>query len=102
MSESRYSRQTFILDSIVYLRNRTFDGLDIDWEYPKGEDDKKNYVSLLKVGNCNQPEAHGNVVSKRERERQLKHLQCHKFDYTYGQSDPEYSSDKQVATHVTN
>lgn len=48
MSGSRYSRQIFILDSITYLRNRSFDGLDIDWEYPKGEDDKKNYVSLLK------------------------------------------------------
>lgn len=48
MSATRYARQTFIYSSIPYLRDRNFDGLDIDWEYPKGGDDKKNYVLLLK------------------------------------------------------
>ncbi|XP_012271912.1 probable chitinase 10 [Orussus abietinus] len=48
MSSSRYARQTFIYSAIPYLRDRDFDGLDIDWEYPKGGDDKKNYVLLLK------------------------------------------------------
>ena len=48
MSSTRYARQTFIYSSIPYLRDRDFDGLDIDWEYPKGGDDKKNYVLLLK------------------------------------------------------
>lgn len=48
MSASRYSRQTFIYSAIPFLRKRNFDGLDIDWEYPKGSDDKKNYVLLLK------------------------------------------------------
>ncbi|CAG0881604.1 unnamed protein product [Darwinula stevensoni] len=48
MSETRYSRQTFIFSAIPFLRDRGFDGLDIDWEYPKGADDKKNYVLLLK------------------------------------------------------
>lgn len=48
MSATRYARQTFIYSAIPYLRDRDFDGLDIDWEYPKGGDDKKNYVLMLK------------------------------------------------------
>lgn len=48
MAATRYSRQIFIFSAIPYLRERNFDGLDIDWEYPKGTDDKKNYVLLLK------------------------------------------------------
>ena len=48
MSSTRYSRQLFVLSSIPYLRERNFDGLDIDWEYPKGSEDKANYVLLLR------------------------------------------------------
>ncbi|KAK4874891.1 hypothetical protein RN001_014251 [Aquatica leii] len=48
MSSTRYARQTFIYSAIPFLRDREFDGLDVDWEYPKGSDDKKNYVHLLK------------------------------------------------------
>ncbi|KOB79344.1 Chitinase, partial [Operophtera brumata] len=48
MAATRYARQTFIYSAIPYLRDRNFDGLDIDWEYPKGGEDKKNYVLLLK------------------------------------------------------
>ncbi|XP_004524466.1 probable chitinase 10 isoform X2 [Ceratitis capitata] len=48
MSATRYTRQTFIYSAIPYLRKRGFDGLDMDWEYPKGSDDKKNFVLLLK------------------------------------------------------
>lgn len=48
MSSTRYARQTFIYSAIPFLRQRQFDGLDVDWEYPKGGDDKKNFVLLLK------------------------------------------------------
>ncbi|CAH1985065.1 unnamed protein product [Acanthoscelides obtectus] len=48
MVATRYTRQTFIFSAIPFLRQRGFDGLDIDWEYPKGSEDKKNYVLLLK------------------------------------------------------
>jgi len=48
MSATRYTRQTFIYSAIPFLRDRNFDGLDLDWEYPKGSDDKKNFVLLLK------------------------------------------------------
>lgn len=48
MSATRYTRQTFIYSAIPFLRARSFDGLDLDWEYPKGPEDKKNFVLLLK------------------------------------------------------
>jgi chitinase len=48
MSKTRYSRQIFIFSALSFLREHKFDGLDIDWEYPKGKDDKQNYVALLK------------------------------------------------------
>ena len=48
MAATRYTRQIFVFSAIPYLRERNFDGLDMDWEYPKGSDDKKNYALLLK------------------------------------------------------
>ncbi|KAG7155317.1 chitinase 10-like 7 [Homarus americanus] len=48
MSANRYTRQTFIYSAIAFLRQHDFDGLDLDWEYPKGNDDKANFVHLLK------------------------------------------------------
>ena len=47
MAETRFSRQTFIFSAIPFLRKYGFDGLDVDWEYPKSSD-KENFVALLK------------------------------------------------------
>ena len=47
MSETRFSRQTFIFSAIPFLRKHNFDGLDMDWEYPKASD-KETFVALLK------------------------------------------------------
>lgn len=49
MASNRYNRQLFVFSAIKYLRDRDFDGLDLDWEFPRGADDKKNFVLLLKV-----------------------------------------------------
>jgi GH18 family chitinase len=39
-----------------YLEDNSFDGLDIDWQYPNGANgapqDKQNFILLLKVYNC--------------------------------------------------
>ncbi|CAG2111636.1 unnamed protein product [Medioppia subpectinata] len=43
MSSNRYNRQVFIFSAMDYLRQRNFDGLDLDWEFPKGSEDKKNF-----------------------------------------------------------
>ena len=47
MAETRFSRQTFIFSAIPFLRKHNFDGLDMDWEYPKAND-KDNFVLTLK------------------------------------------------------
>ena len=38
----------FVYDAIGFLRENGFDGLDIDWEYPRGPDDRASFVSLIK------------------------------------------------------
>ncbi|KAG8290859.1 Belongs to the glycosyl hydrolase 18 [Homalodisca vitripennis] len=46
---SLYSaRKKFVFNVIRFLRHHGFDGFDVDWEYPSGNDDKKNLVFLMK------------------------------------------------------
>jgi chitinase len=47
VAETRFTRQTFIFSAIPFLRKHNFDGLDVDWEYPKSSD-KENFVAYLK------------------------------------------------------
>lgn len=39
----------FVYEAIEFLREYKFNGLDVDWEYPRGADDRAAYVNLLKV-----------------------------------------------------
>ncbi|XP_037094087.1 probable chitinase 10 [Pollicipes pollicipes] len=48
MSSNRYNRRTFVYSVAPYLRERNFDGLDLDWEYPKGSSDKTNFAELCR------------------------------------------------------
>jgi chitinase len=47
VSATRFSRQTFVFSAVKFLREHNFDGLDMDWEYPKSAD-KDNFSALLK------------------------------------------------------
>ncbi|CAG0919892.1 unnamed protein product [Notodromas monacha] len=79
MSKTRYARQIFIFSALAYLREHKFDGLDIDWEYPKGKDDKKNYVSLLKevrksLETASRPRVSMSIVSRPLLKRDIRSL----------------------------
>ncbi len=54
MVATQESRHTFALHAVSYLRNRSFDGLEMDWEYPGGRgsppEDKQRFTALLQVG----------------------------------------------------
>lgn len=39
----------FVYEAIEFLREYKFNGLDVDWEYPRGSDDRAAYVNLLRV-----------------------------------------------------
>lgn len=52
MAQSPASRRTFINSAVNFLRERHFDGLDLDWEYPANRNgsiwDKQNFSLLIK------------------------------------------------------
>lgn len=48
LTSNTFRMNGFIYDAIEFLRKYNFDGLDIDWEYPKGADDKAAFISLIK------------------------------------------------------
>ena len=46
VAKSRFTRQTFVFSAVEFLRENNFDGLDMDWEYPKSSD-KESFSALL-------------------------------------------------------
>ena len=48
LTENVFRMNGFVYEAIEFLRLHNFDGLDIDWEYPRGADDRAAFVSLIK------------------------------------------------------
>lgn len=48
VTESSYRQNLFVFNVIDFLREKNFDGLDIDWEFPRGADDKEKLTGLVK------------------------------------------------------
>ncbi len=54
-SADKYSRlvssketiKNFVGSAVKFLKDRRFDGLDVDWEYPRNETDKLGFTTLM-------------------------------------------------------
>lgn len=53
LTENAYRQTLFTFNAIEYLRKKGFDGLDVCWEFPRGNEDKERYTKLIKVINLN-------------------------------------------------
>jgi len=47
MASSASSRATFVKGISEFIQNYSYDGMDIDWEYPQSNTDKANFYSLM-------------------------------------------------------
>lgn len=48
LTSNVFRMNQFVYEAIEFLREYKFNGLDVDWEYPRGAEDKAAYVSLLR------------------------------------------------------
>lgn len=48
LTSNVYRMNQFVYEAIEFLREYKFNGLDVDWEYPRGAEDKAAYVNLLR------------------------------------------------------
>lgn len=49
LTSNVFRMNQFVYEAIDFLREYKFNGLDVDWEYPRGADDRTAYVNLLRV-----------------------------------------------------
>jgi chitinase len=48
LTSNVFRMNQFVYEAIEFLREYKFNGLDVDWEYPRGTDDRKAYVDMLR------------------------------------------------------
>lgn len=48
LTENVYRQTLFVFSAIEYLRSKGFDGLDLCYEFPRGQEDKTRYTALVK------------------------------------------------------
>jgi chitinase len=46
-AQNAEARQKFARACVAFMRQNGFDGIDVDWEFPKNADEKRNYAALL-------------------------------------------------------